>query len=150
MTNIDARNVAAVENRATLSQPVVVRVENADTAELVKTAFRSFATFCEKKGATTTATELRAMADNPQMSGYETVLRINSVCMVIATGMALHGLATFLEDQGASRQARAVMAVYDQMIKRIPDDWDCGDPECEACATHHGRNVIRLPGRAHD
>lgn len=141
------RNRRAIENPTALSAAVTVTVDNPETYDMVRHAFRKFASFCEAKDAPITAAEMRAIAETKHdWRMGPPVIRLNRVGMVVATGFALVGFANFLAECGARKQAEELAAVYDQMVKHIPDDWDCGDPDCEACAKHHGRvrQAIRL------
>jgi hypothetical protein len=142
MSYVNAQAMRAIENRAALSRAVELNVEGHDLLALVSAAFNGYARVCEMRDATTTATELRALADqvtsHPQMFG-PAIIRINSVGMVIAVGFALVGFSEFLHTKGAQAQALKVFDVVDQLAKAIPEDWDCGFEDCEACATYRMR-----------
>lgn len=131
---ITRRDITAMEGRAALSKPITLTVENHDIMALVREAFRGFGEFAEMKGATTTATELKSLAEQKHDERFgHPVIRLNSVGMVIAVGFALAGFATFLAQAGAGNSAKGVGELLEQLHRGIPDDWDCGDPNCEAC-----------------
>jgi hypothetical protein len=76
------------------------------------------------------------------------VIRLNTTGDVLAVGLALDGFADFCEQQNAPRTAASMRGLLGQIIAAVPADWDCGDPDCEACGKAREERqgvVLRFP-----
>jgi hypothetical protein len=73
------------------------------------------------------------------------VVRLTTAGDVVAFGMAMDAFADFAEERGAKQTALALRGLVVAALSQVPDDWDCGDPDCEACGEKRGAKTLRFP-----
>lgn len=72
-------------------------------------------------------------------------VRLNTVGDAAAVGYAIKTFADAAKRNGESGIANRMYSLVDQMVENTPDDWDCGDPDCQSCSEGRAERESTIP-----